>query len=141
SGWGWAWRSSRVTGIPESASKRAAVQPAGPAPTTMTGSWVAGFWPFMVVSLSAGHLLVVWAAGDGPERTVRANPATASRTRPGSAPVTVTTSRPSSYAAVTWASATPAAVSASVMARTAASASRAGLKGLPTAVTGISVSG
>ena len=40
SGWGWVWRSSRVTGIPKSASRRAAVQPAGPAPTTMTGSWV-----------------------------------------------------------------------------------------------------
>ncbi len=82
----------------------------------MTGSWVAGFWSFMVVYLSAGHLLVVWAAGDGPERTVRVNPATASCTRPGSAPVTVRTSRPSSYAAVTWALARPAAVSASVMA-------------------------
>ena len=59
----------------------------------------------MVVSLSAGQLLVVWAAGDGPERTVRAKPATASWTRPGSAPVTVRTSRPSSCAAVARASA------------------------------------
>ena len=59
SGWGWVRRSSRVTGIPESASRRAAVQPAGPAPTTMTGSRVAGFWSFMVVSLSAGQFAVV----------------------------------------------------------------------------------
>ena len=51
-GWGWAWRSSRVTGIPESASRRETVQPAGPAPTAMTGSWVAGFWSFTVVSFS-----------------------------------------------------------------------------------------
>ena len=28
------------SGIPRSASKRAAVQPTGPAPTTMTGSWM-----------------------------------------------------------------------------------------------------
>ena len=51
-GWGWVWRSRRVTGIPKSASRRAAVQPAGPAPTAMTGSWVARFWSFTVVSLS-----------------------------------------------------------------------------------------
>ncbi len=42
SGCGWGQRSSRVTGIPKSASRRAAVQPAGPAPTTMTGAWAAG---------------------------------------------------------------------------------------------------
>ena len=42
SGCGWGQRSSRVTGMPKPASRRAAVQPAGPAPTTMTGSWAAG---------------------------------------------------------------------------------------------------
>ena len=60
SGWGRVRRSSKVTGIPKSASKRAAVQPAGPAPTTMTGSWGAGCWSFMVVSFSAGHFGLVW---------------------------------------------------------------------------------
>ena len=59
SGWGWWWRSSRVTGTPWSASRRAAVQPTGPAPTTMTRSsllvcaWALGCWSFMVVVLSA----------------------------------------------------------------------------------------
>ena len=56
------------------------------------------------MSLSSGHLLVVCSAGGRPQRTVRGNPATASRTRPGSAPVTVMTSRPCSYAAVARAS-------------------------------------
>ena len=137
SGCGWVWRSSRVTGIPKSASRRAAVQPAGPAPTTMTGCWVPGYWSFMVMSPFCGSLRGGLGAGDGPQRMVRANPATASRTRPGSAPVTVTTSRPSSCAAVARASGRPAAASASVMARTAASAASAGLKCLPTSVTGI----
>ena len=117
------------------------MQPAGPAPTTMTGWEFAWYWSFMVMSLSAGHFGLVWGAGDGPQRMVRANPATASRTRPGSAPVTVRTSRPSSCAAVARASGRPAAASASVMARTAASAASAGLKGLPTSVTGIASTG
>ena len=55
SGWGWVWRSSRVTGTPWSASRRAAVQPTGPALTTMTPSrlpvcaLVLGCWSFIVV--------------------------------------------------------------------------------------------
>src|SRR5262249_17542575 len=74
-----------------------------------------------------GSLQAGLGAGDGPGRTVRAYPATASRTCPGSAPVTVRTSRPSSYAAAARAPGRPAAASASVMARTAASAASAGL--------------
>ena len=67
SGWGWVWRSSRVTRMPESASRRAAVQPTGPAPTTMTGSWVAGCRSFMVVvPLLRVTFEAVWGAGDGP---------------------------------------------------------------------------
>ena len=46
---------------------------------------------------------------------MRVNPATASRTWPGSAPVTVMTSRPFSCAAVVRASVRPAWASASVM--------------------------
>ena len=66
------------------------MQPAGPAPTAMSDSWVTRFWSFMVVSLSRQvQFAAVWAADDGPQRTVRANPATASRTRLVSAPVPV----------------------------------------------------
>src|SRR5580700_1026052 len=93
------------------------------------------------VLFSAGQFAAAWAAGDGPVRMVRANPATASRTRPGSAPVTVRISRPSSCAAEVLASGRPAAASASVTTRTAASAASAGLKCLPTAVTGIASTG
>ena len=83
----------------------------------------------------------VWEAGGGPQRMVRAKPATASRTRPGSAPVTVTTSCPSSCVAVARASGRPAAVSASVTVRAAASAASAGLNCLPTVVSGIASTG
>jgi hypothetical protein len=69
---------------------------------------------------------------------VSGNPASASPTRAGSAPVTVMTSRPFSYAEVIWWPAfRPAPASASATARTAASAASAALKCLPTAVTGI----
>ena len=61
-------------------------------------------------------------------RTARANPARAACTWPESAPVTVTTSRLSSYSAVTWRPASrPAWARVSVAARTAASAASAGL--------------
>src|SRR5579863_356605 len=69
---------------------------------------VHGHGPFLrVISRRSGAVA-------GPQRTVRANPATASRTRSGSAPVTARTSRPSSCAAVTWAPARAAASSASL---------------------------
>ena len=39
-------------GDPGIGEQEGAVQPAGPAPTAMTGFWVAGFWSFTVVSFS-----------------------------------------------------------------------------------------
>src|SRR5580704_9010992 len=74
-GWGWVWRSRRVTGIPKSASRRAAVQPAGPAPTAMTGSWVARFWSFTGVSLLGRSVRGGLGGGRGPGADGEGEPA------------------------------------------------------------------
>ena len=134
-GWGWVWRSSRVTGIPESASRRAAVQQAGPAPRMHDGF---GGWAGRLVQGGGLSVVLSFFNRDGvgglgrgrPERMVRANPPAASADpawarRPGHGD-----DQPSAF--VRCRRGSPgirrgrAAASASAMAQTAASAASAG---------------
>jgi hypothetical protein len=111
-GSGWAgWRSSRVTGTPEVGEQegRGAADRAGADDddgdrgcwSWRRGCWSVPWWFFLSAVGAVRRPVRQRADGEG-------NPARASRTRSGSAPVTVMTGRPCSWAAVTCAPGRPA---------------------------------